>query len=92
MLCLWLHQQHRQRGVQDQGDPFKRLSDAREPMSHAIDEGENKFMASVASKQWKKEQVWPFFGCFDSQADTGRHQLYKNLLFFFFPLLDNNLT
>ena len=38
------------------------------------------------AKQWKKEQVWPFFGCFtaDSQADTGRHQLYNNGSFVLF--------
>ena len=31
-------------------------------------------------KQWKKEQVWPCFGCCtaDSQTYTGRHQLYNN--------------
>ena len=30
------------------------------------------------TKQWKKGQVWPFFGCCaaDSQTDAGRHQLY----------------
>ena len=28
---------------------------------------------SGTTKQWKKEQVWPFFGCCttDSQTDTG---------------------
>ena len=36
------------------------------------------------TKQWKKEQVWPFCCC-DSQADIGRHQVFKNWLFFFFP-------
>ena len=32
------------------------------------------------TKQWKKEQVWQFFGCCtaDSQTDTGRNQLYNN--------------
>ena len=33
----------------------------------------------VLSKQWKKEQVLPFFGCCtgDSQSDASRHQLYR---------------
>ena len=42
------------------------------------------------SNQWKKEQVWPFFGCCtaDSQTDAGRHQLYNNgLLVLFFHCL-----
>ena len=32
------------------------------------------------TKQWKKEQVWPFFGCCtaDSQTEAGRYQLYNN--------------
>ena len=41
-------------------------------------------------KQWKKEQVWPFFCCCkaDSHTDAGRHQLYTNgPLVLFFPLL-----
>ena len=31
-------------------------------------------------KQWKKEQVWPYFGycTADSQTDAARHQLYNN--------------
>ena len=35
---------------------------------------------ATVSKQWKKEQVWPFFGCCtaDSQTDAGKHQLYNN--------------
>ena len=35
---------------------------------------------SVSDKQWKKEQVWPFFGCYtaDSQTAADRHQLYNN--------------
>ena len=34
----------------------------------------------VYAKQWKKEQIWPFFGCCtaDSQTYAGRHQLYNN--------------
>ena len=46
-------------------------------------------------KQWKKEQVWPFFGCCtaDSQTDAGRNQLYNNdslVLFSTAPLLMGN--
>ena len=31
-------------------------------------------------KQWKKDQVWPFFGCCtaDSPTDKSRHQPYNN--------------
>ena len=31
-------------------------------------------------KQWKQEQVCPFFGCFtaDSLTAAGRHHLYNN--------------
>ena len=38
------------------------------------------FAKSVIFKQWKKEQVWPFFGycTADSQTDAGIHQLYNN--------------
>ena len=35
------------------------------------------------NKQWKKEQICPFFACFtaDSHTEAGRHQLYyKDLL------------
>ena len=39
-----------------------------------------KVSPSEGTKQWKKEQVWPFLGCCtaDSQTETGRHQLYNN--------------
>ena len=51
----------------------------------------------IVTKQWKKEQVWPFFGCCtsDSQTDEGRHQLYNNnccCCLLFFPLLDIKWT
>ena len=41
----------------------------------------------ISTKQWKKEQVWPFFCCCtaDSQTDTGRHQLYNNGSLVIFP-------
>ena len=43
----------------------------------------------VMAKQWKKEQVLPFFGCCtaDSQTDPGRHQLHNNgsLVYFSTP-------
>ena len=34
----------------------------------------------MIAKQWKKEPVWPFFGCCtaDSRTDAGRHQLNNN--------------
>ena len=37
-------------------------------------------IGSLMAKQWKKEQVWPFFDlCIaDSQTDAGRYQLYNN--------------
>ena len=45
------------------------------------------FSRCILDKQWKKEQVWPFLGCFTagSQTDAGRYQLYNNgsLVLFF---------
>ena len=37
-------------------------------------------LCCVKTKQWKKEQVWPFSGfcTADSQNDSGRQQLYSN--------------
>ena len=32
----------------------------------------------VISKQWKKEQVRPFFGCCTADSQTGIHQLYND--------------
>ena len=39
-------------------------------------------------KQWKKEQVLPYFGCCtaDSQTDAGRQQLYNNGLLVLFSI------